>query len=103
MPELPDVVVYLECLAPRIAGQPLERVRLGSPFFLRSVEPPVAAAVPADLAEIAWDPQTSGGLLAAVPAATAPRLLDAFGAAGVRAATIGAVEARSSGAWVALG
>jgi len=63
----------------------------------------VAAAVPADLAEIAWDPQTSGGLLAAVPAATAPRLLDAFGAAGVRAATIGAVEARSSGAWVALG
>ena len=63
----------------------------------------VAAAVPADLAEIAWDPQTSGGLLAAVPAATAPRLLDAFRAAGVRAATIGAVEARSSGAWVALG
>ena len=44
MPELPDVVVYLDCLAPRIAGQPLERVRLGSPFFLRSVEPPVAAA-----------------------------------------------------------
>ena len=63
----------------------------------------VAAAVPADLAEIAWDPQTSGGLLAAVPAATAPRLLDAFRAASVRAATIGAVEARSSGAWVALG
>ena len=63
----------------------------------------VAAAVAADLAEIAWDPQTSGGLLAAVPAATAPRLLDAFRAAGVRAATIGAVEARSSGAWVALG
>ena len=44
MPELPDVVVYLECLAPRIAGQPLERVRLRSPFFLRSVEAPVAAA-----------------------------------------------------------
>ena len=63
----------------------------------------VAAGVPADLAEIAWDPQTSGGLLVAVPAATAPRLLDAFRAAGVRAATIGAVEARSSGAWVALG
>ena len=63
----------------------------------------VAAGVPADLAEIAWDPQTSGGLLAAVPAATAARLLDAFRAAGVRAATIGAVEARSSAAWVALG
>ena len=44
MPELPDVVVYLECLAPRILGQRLERVRLRSPFFLRSVEPPLAAA-----------------------------------------------------------
>ena len=63
----------------------------------------MAPGVPADLAEVAWDPQTSGGLLVAVPAATAPRLLDAFRAAGVRAATIGAVEARSSGAWVALG
>src|SRR5947207_3535634 len=63
----------------------------------------IAPAVPADLAELAWDPQPSGGLLAAVPAATAARLLDAFRAAGVRAATIGAVEARSSAAWVALG
>ena len=44
MPELPDVAVYLECLEPRILAQPLERVRLRSPFFLRSVEPPVAAA-----------------------------------------------------------
>ncbi len=43
MPELPDVVVYLERLSPRILGQPLDRVRLRSPFFLRSVEPPVAA------------------------------------------------------------
>jgi len=41
MPELPDVVVYLECLAPRIVGQRLERVRLASPFLLRSVEPPL--------------------------------------------------------------
>jgi len=44
VPELPDVAVYLECLEPRILAQPLERVRLRSPFFLRSVEPPVAAA-----------------------------------------------------------
>ena len=44
MPELPDVVVYLECLGPRILTQRLERVRLRSPFFLRSVEPPLAAA-----------------------------------------------------------
>lgn len=41
MPELPDIVVYLECLRPRIAGQKLERVRLASPFLLRSVEPPL--------------------------------------------------------------
>jgi len=44
VPELPDVAVYLECLEPRILARPLERVRLRSPFFLRSVEPPVAAA-----------------------------------------------------------
>ena len=44
MPELPDVTVYIECLERRIVGQPLQRVRLTSPFFLRSVEPPVQAA-----------------------------------------------------------
>jgi formamidopyrimidine-DNA glycosylase len=44
MPELPDVVVYLEALAPRILGQRLEKVRLGSPFVLRSVAPPLASA-----------------------------------------------------------
>src|SRR5262245_61200522 len=43
MPELPDIVLYLECLEPRIVGQELTRVRLASPFLLRSVEPPVAA------------------------------------------------------------
>ena len=41
MPELPDVTVYLESLAPRIVGQRLERVRLASPFLLRTVEPPL--------------------------------------------------------------
>jgi formamidopyrimidine-DNA glycosylase len=44
MPELPDVVVYLECLQRRVAGQTLDRVRLSSPFLLRSVEPPLARA-----------------------------------------------------------
>jgi formamidopyrimidine-DNA glycosylase len=39
MPELPDVVVYLEALAPRILGQPLERFRIGNPFVVRSIEP----------------------------------------------------------------
>jgi formamidopyrimidine-DNA glycosylase len=44
MPELPDVVVYLEALERRILGQTLQRVRLGSPFVLRSVEPPIGEA-----------------------------------------------------------
>lgn len=44
MPELPDVVVYLDALRPRILGQRLEAVRLGNPFVLRSVDPPIAAA-----------------------------------------------------------
>ncbi len=42
MPELPDVVVYLECLEPRVVGQTLEKVRLANPFLLRSVEPPIS-------------------------------------------------------------
>jgi formamidopyrimidine-DNA glycosylase len=44
MPELPDIVVYLECLRPRVQGQRLERVRLASPFLLRSVEPALGSA-----------------------------------------------------------
>jgi len=44
MPELPDVVVYVESLERRVAGQRLDRVRLLSPFVLRSVMPPLAAA-----------------------------------------------------------
>ncbi|GAB4214056.1 MAG: Fpg/Nei family DNA glycosylase [Sandaracinaceae bacterium] len=43
MPELPDIVTYLRALAPRVVGQPLEQIRLASPFLLRSVDPPVAA------------------------------------------------------------
>jgi formamidopyrimidine-DNA glycosylase len=42
MPELPDVVVYVECLERGIAGAALDRVRLASPFVLRSVDPPLA-------------------------------------------------------------
>src|SRR5438132_1499795 len=44
MPELPDIVVYIECLRPKVEGQPLEGVRLANPFLLRSVEPPPSAA-----------------------------------------------------------
>src|SRR6266852_6936167 len=43
MPELPDITIYLEALAPRIVGQPLERVRITSPSMLRPVDPPMAA------------------------------------------------------------
>jgi len=44
MPELPDVVVYIEALERRILGQPLQRIRLASPFLLRSVDPPIGEA-----------------------------------------------------------
>ena len=44
MPELPDITIYLEALAPRIVGQPLERVRITSPSLLRTVDPPLSAA-----------------------------------------------------------
>ena len=44
MPELPDVTVYLEALERRILGARLERVRLLTPFVLRSVDPPLSAA-----------------------------------------------------------
>ena len=43
MPELPDVVIYIEALTPRIVGQPLQRINLLSPFVLRSVDPPIAS------------------------------------------------------------
>ena len=41
MPELPDVETYVSCLAPRVVGQRLERIRLLRPFVLRSVTPPL--------------------------------------------------------------
>jgi formamidopyrimidine-DNA glycosylase len=41
MPELPDVVVYLEALTRHVVGQRLERIHLRSPFVLRSVDPPI--------------------------------------------------------------
>jgi formamidopyrimidine-DNA glycosylase len=43
MPELPDILLYLSALETRIVGQPLERVRIASPFVLRSVDPPIYA------------------------------------------------------------
>ena len=43
MPELPDVVVYLEALTREIVGRRLERIKLSSPFVLRSVAPPITS------------------------------------------------------------
>jgi len=42
MPELPDVLLYIESLKPRVLNQTLERVRLSSPFVVRSVDPPIS-------------------------------------------------------------
>ena len=44
MPELPDIVVYLECLHPRVMGRALEKVRLTSPFLMRTADPPLSSA-----------------------------------------------------------
>jgi formamidopyrimidine-DNA glycosylase len=43
VPEYPDIVVYIEALEKRILGQTLERVRVGSPFLLRTAAPPVTS------------------------------------------------------------
>ncbi len=43
MPELPDIAAYISALEARVLGQVLERVRLGSVFLLRTVEPPLAS------------------------------------------------------------
>ncbi len=41
MPELPDIVLYIEALAPRLVGRMLQELELRSPFLLRTVEPKV--------------------------------------------------------------
>jgi formamidopyrimidine-DNA glycosylase len=41
MPELPDIAAYITALEPRIVGQRIEKVRLASPFLLRTVQPPL--------------------------------------------------------------
>ena len=45
MPELPDIALYLDALAPRVVGRRLERLRIASPFLLRTADPPVADLV----------------------------------------------------------
>jgi formamidopyrimidine-DNA glycosylase len=44
VPELPDVVVYIECLRRRVVGKTLERARVVNPFLVRTYDPPLDAA-----------------------------------------------------------
>jgi formamidopyrimidine-DNA glycosylase len=44
MPELPDVTVYIEALNERVLNQPMQKIRIGSPFIIRSFDPPISAA-----------------------------------------------------------
>ena len=41
MPELPDIIVYLEALEQRVLGHVLERMRIAGPFLLRTAVPPI--------------------------------------------------------------
>ncbi len=52
MPELPDVAVYVEAIEARTIGRRLEQVRLGTPFLLRSVTPPLSRASGAVVAAV---------------------------------------------------
>jgi formamidopyrimidine-DNA glycosylase len=45
MPELPDICAYIFALESRILGEPIENIRLASPFLLRTVEPPLTSVV----------------------------------------------------------
>jgi len=45
VPELPDLEAYLRALGPRVLGRRLEGVRLGTPFLLRTADPPLSAAL----------------------------------------------------------
>ena len=44
VPELPDIAAYIHALEARILAQPLERIRLASPFLLRTAQPPITSA-----------------------------------------------------------
>ena len=41
MPELPDITIYIEALQRRVVGERLDRVRVHSPFLLRTFDPPL--------------------------------------------------------------
>ena len=45
MPELPDIAIYIDALEKRVLGSVIEDIRVANPFFLRSFDPPIRAAV----------------------------------------------------------
>src|SRR5438270_12393387 len=45
VPELPDITAYIEALEPRVLRQPIQAVRLASPFVLRTFDPPISATI----------------------------------------------------------
>ena len=52
VPELPDITVYIEALEKRILRQRLEKVRIASPFLLRTANPPLASAEGKSIVEL---------------------------------------------------
>jgi formamidopyrimidine-DNA glycosylase len=52
VPELPDIVVYIEALEKRIKGSTLERVRIASPFLLRTAVPPLSSVEAKKIVEL---------------------------------------------------
>jgi selenide,water dikinase len=94
LPLLPGV----EALA--TAGNLTGGCRRNRDWLADAVE--VDATLPVGVVEAAWDPQTSGGLLVALPEAAGARAIEALVAAGVEARVVGRVEPRAAGAWVAL-
>src|ERR1700674_2488699 len=52
MPELPDIVVYLEALEERILGHRLQRIQIASPFLVRTATPPISDAEGKEVVEL---------------------------------------------------
>jgi formamidopyrimidine-DNA glycosylase len=52
VPELPDIVAYIEALGARVLDQPILDIRISSPFLLRSVTPPLTEAVGKKVREV---------------------------------------------------
>jgi formamidopyrimidine-DNA glycosylase len=52
LPELPDITVYIEALQSRILDQPLKRIRVNSPFLLRTIHPPLVSLESHNIREI---------------------------------------------------